>query len=65
MKTYYLKSEIAATRLHVIEADCLEDAIDAIETGADTGRELGVTGPTVTQWQIDGRMGWYPATEGE
>lgn len=58
MPRYKLKAEVTITYLYDIEAETLADAIARAEDDDDDSTELDSTAPVVTEYTIDGQMGW-------
>lgn len=59
MPNFMIKADVTVTYLYDAEADTIEDAIAAIEEGDnDDCMEHDSTLPTVTEYTIEGQMGW-------
>jgi hypothetical protein len=59
MPRYRLRSKVTVYYEHDVEAASLEEAIEAVEDGLDDGVETDNSSPEVTEYAIEGRMGWY------
>jgi hypothetical protein len=64
MPLFRIKAEVVVTYTYDVEAETLAEAIGAVEDGeADDCMEIDSSGPTATEYALDGQMGWTDVTD--
>ena len=60
MPSFKIRATMTVTYEYEVEADTIEDAVDAVEGGEmeDDCFELDSGLPSVTEYTIEGQMGW-------
>ena len=61
MPSFKIRATMTVTYEYEVEADTIEDAVDAVEgggTGVHDCFELDNGLPSVTEYTIEGQMGW-------